>query len=40
MKKVTIIVSSLLVFACGGAKIITISQADVTRAAIKYPGIT
>jgi len=40
MRKVTIIASTLLLFACGGAKIISISQADVARAATKYPGIT
>ena len=40
MRKVTIIASTLLLFACGGAKIISISQADVVRAATKYPGIT
>ncbi len=40
MKKITIIASTLLLVACGGAKIITISQADADRAATKYPGIT
>ena len=40
MRKLTIIASTLLLFACGGAKIISISQADVERAATKYPGIT
>ncbi len=40
MKKITIIASTLILVACGGAKIIAISQADVDRAASKYPGIT
>jgi len=40
MKKITIIASTIFLVACGGAKIISISQADVARAATKYPGIT
>ncbi len=40
MKKITIIASTLILVACGSAKMISISQADVDRAATKYPGIT
>ena len=40
MKKITIIACSLILVACGSAKMISISQADVDRAATKYPGIT
>ena len=40
MKKITVIVSVLILAACGSAKIISISQADVERSATKYPGIT
>lgn len=40
MKKLSIIASTLILVACGSTKIISISQADVDRAATKYPGIT
>lgn len=40
MKKITLFVSTLILAACGATKLITITQADVDRAATKYPGIT
>ena len=40
MKKLTIIASTLVLVACGGAKVITITQADAERVTTKFPGVT